>query len=90
MAHHSHVISTLIRTENRRSALSLIGCITFAIFGIGYGLLVGSNAIMLDGISSLFTAWARRVWTWSPPTWSLPALRRASSTATPTSNPSPT
>jgi cation diffusion facilitator family transporter len=55
MAHYSHVISTLIRTEKQALTLSLFGCITFAIFGIGYGLFVGSNAIMLDGIFTLFS-----------------------------------
>lgn len=55
MAHPSHVISTLITTEKQALTLSLFGCITFAIFGIGYGLLVGSNAIMLDGIFTLFS-----------------------------------
>ncbi|MDX7779293.1 cation transporter [Aeromonas hydrophila] len=55
MAHYSHVISTLIRTEKQALTLSLLGCITFAIFGIGYGLFVGSNAIMLDGIFTLFS-----------------------------------
>ncbi|CAJ1921335.1 hypothetical protein IIDPJIOB_04259 [Aeromonas veronii] len=55
MAHHSHVISTLVITEKQALTLSLFGCITFAIFGIGYGLFVGSNAIMLDGIFTLFS-----------------------------------
>ena len=55
MAHHSHVISTLVRTEKQALTLSLFGCISFAIFGIGYGLFVGSNAIMLDGIFTLFS-----------------------------------
>ncbi|WP_374509390.1 cation diffusion facilitator family transporter [Aeromonas jandaei] len=55
MAHHSHVISTLVTTEKQALTLSLFGCITFAIFGIGYGLFVGSNAIMLDGIFTLFS-----------------------------------
>ncbi|MGY4040789.1 cation diffusion facilitator family transporter [Aeromonas hydrophila] len=55
MAHYSHVISTLIRTEKQALTLSLFGCIIFAIFGIGYGLFVGSNAIMLDGIFTLFS-----------------------------------
>ncbi|WP_324017860.1 cation diffusion facilitator family transporter [Aeromonas hydrophila] len=55
MAHYSHVISTLVRTEKQALTLSLFGCITFAIFGIGYGLFVGSNAIMLDGIFTLFS-----------------------------------
>lgn len=55
MAHPSHVISTLITTEKQALTLSLVGSIAFAIFGIGYGLLVGSHAIMLDGIFSLFS-----------------------------------
>ncbi|WP_421291157.1 cation diffusion facilitator family transporter [Aeromonas veronii] len=55
MAHHSHVISTLVTTEKQALTLSLFGCITFAIFGIGYGLFGGSNAIMLDGIFTLFS-----------------------------------
>lgn len=55
MAHHSHVISTFITTEKQALTLSLLGSIAFAIFGIGYGLLVGSHAIMLDGIFSLFS-----------------------------------
>ncbi|HGY5298288.1 TPA: cation diffusion facilitator family transporter [Aeromonas salmonicida] len=55
MAHHSHVISTFITTEKQALTLSLFGSIAFAIFGIGYGLLVGSHAIMLDGIFSLFS-----------------------------------
>ena len=55
MAHYSHVISTLVRTEKQALTLSLFGCISFAIFGIGYGLFVGSNAIMLDGIFTLFS-----------------------------------
>lgn len=55
MANHSHVISTLVTTEKQALTLSLFGCITFAIFGIGYGLFVGSNAIMLDGIFTLFS-----------------------------------
>lgn len=55
MAHHSYVISTFITTEKQALTLSLFGSIAFAIFGIGYGLLVGSHAIMLDGIFSLFS-----------------------------------
>ncbi|MFM5440546.1 cation diffusion facilitator family transporter [Aeromonas enteropelogenes] len=55
MAHHSHVISTLVTTEKQALTLSLFGCISFALFGIGYGLFVGSNAIMLDGIFTLFS-----------------------------------
>ena len=55
MAHYRHVISTFITTEKQALTLSLFGSIAFAIFGIGYGLLVGSHAIMLDGIFTLFS-----------------------------------
>ncbi|ATL92225.1 cation diffusion facilitator family transporter [Aeromonas sobria] len=55
MAHYRHVISTFITTEKQALTLSLFGSIGFAIFGIGYGLLVGSHAIMLDGLFSLFS-----------------------------------
>ncbi|MDF2413689.1 MULTISPECIES: cation diffusion facilitator family transporter [Aeromonas] len=59
MAHHSYMLSKVINkfitTEKQALTLSLFCSIFFAIFGIGYGLLVGSNAIMLDGFFSLFS-----------------------------------
>ncbi|MHA7001597.1 cation diffusion facilitator family transporter [Aeromonas schubertii] len=51
MASLSHVIST----EKQALTLSLFGCIGFATFGIAYGLFVGSHAILLDGIFTLFS-----------------------------------
>ncbi|MDO2948794.1 cation transporter [Aeromonas simiae] len=51
MALFSHVIST----EKQALTLSLFGCITFACFGVGYGLFVGSHAILLDGVFTLFS-----------------------------------
>lgn len=44
----------LIR-ERRALKLSLAGTIVMSGFGIGYGLLVGSNAIFMDGLFSLLS-----------------------------------
>ena len=55
MVHYSHVISTLIRTEKQALTPVAVWLHHLCHFGIGYGLFVGSNAIMLDGIFTLFS-----------------------------------
>ncbi|WP_035058927.1 cation diffusion facilitator family transporter [Andreprevotia chitinilytica] len=55
MSAHVQTNANNARLEQRTLAISLAGCISIAIIGVGYGFYSESNAIILDGFFSLFS-----------------------------------